>query len=238
MDHLEQFRIGPTPSVYYVPNYLSQSEQDRLLTKINGSNQWTTLSARRLQQHGGQPDAKGMLATPLPDWLAELCKTLFEEKHVPQLPNHVLINEYASGQGIAAHEDGPLYTPHFAIISLRSSLVLHFLSKRTDDTPPRRLFSLLLEPGSLLIVSGEGNHPFEAGVSERFLAVKNLILRKAYTHLLHGIDAAEEDVIDEMVVNAPVHLRGTLKRDTRVSLTIRHVVKVKDASKLFRLGGK
>ncbi len=96
---------------------------------------------------------------------------------VPELPNHVLINEYQPGQGILAHEDGPLvrlccdfwygsvarslmsaaqYTPHFAIISLSSSLLLHFYSKRTDAAPPARLFSLLLQPGSLLVVSGEG----------------------------------------------------------------------------------
>lgn len=32
--------------------------------------------------------------------------------------NHVLVNEYQPGQGIMAHQDGPLYTPAVAILSL------------------------------------------------------------------------------------------------------------------------
>lgn len=32
--------------------------------------------------------------------------------------NHVLINEYRPGEGIMAHQDGPLYTSAVAILSL------------------------------------------------------------------------------------------------------------------------
>jgi alkylated DNA repair protein alkB family protein 6 len=109
------------------------------------------------------------------------------------------------------------YTPHFAIISLESSIVIHFYSKRTESTPSARLFSLLLEPGSLLIVAGE-----------------------AYTDLLHGIDNVTEDPIDRFVVNVSPDRHGTVmqRESRRVSLTIRHVKNVKDASKLFKFGIK
>jgi alkylated DNA repair dioxygenase AlkB len=32
--------------------------------------------------------------------------------------NHVLVNEYAPGQGILSHQDGPLYAPAVAILSM------------------------------------------------------------------------------------------------------------------------
>lgn len=107
---LEKYRVGPVASVFYIPDYLPVTQQERIMTKIYGGKQWTELTAlqgRRLQQHGGQPDAKGMLATPLPDWLSEVGKALHKSKLVPDVPNHVLINEYKAGQGILAHEDGP-----------------------------------------------------------------------------------------------------------------------------------
>lgn len=99
-------------------------------------------------------------------------------------------------------------------MSLLSPLLLRFYSKRgADDTPPQRRFSLVLEPRSLLIVAGD-----------------------AYTNMLHGIDPVREELVDDGVINAPPHLRGTvLVRQRRVSLTIRHVLNTKDASRLIRL---
>lgn len=43
-----------------------------------------------------------------------------------QRPNHVLINEYLSGQGINPHSDGPAFTPLIATISLGGSVLLDF----------------------------------------------------------------------------------------------------------------
>jgi len=43
-----------------------------------------------------------------------------------QPPNHILLNSYEEGQGIAPHKDGPLYENKVAIISLGSADDLHF----------------------------------------------------------------------------------------------------------------
>ncbi len=81
-----------------------------------------------------------------------VCACLVLYVAVSACPTNSSLCRYAPGQGIAAHEDGPLYTPHFAIISLGCSLLLRFWSKRTDTAPPQRVFSVLMEPGSLLLV--------------------------------------------------------------------------------------
>lgn len=85
-------------------------------------------------------------------WLSEMCAKIsslgvFGEKQ----PNHVLINEYAPGQGIMVshkyaalgvcymlcvhaqpHEDGPLYHPIVTTVSLGSHTLLDFYQPITD----------------------------------------------------------------------------------------------------------
>ena len=107
----------------------------------------------------------------------------------PPPPNHALINCYAPGEGIMPHEDGPLYHPAAAIVSLGSWAVLRFYSKRSSEDdegeeegeegkqkPPRsnkNVFSVALAPRSLVVFTGE-----------------------AYKNLLHGIEAVKEEVLD------------------------------------------
>lgn len=43
-------------------------------------------------------------------------------------PNHCLINEYTGGSGIPAHDDGPLYIPPVATISLGGDAVINFVT--------------------------------------------------------------------------------------------------------------
>lgn len=40
--------------------------------------------------------------------------------------NHVLVNEYRPGEGIMSHQDGPLYAPAVAILSLGTPVVMRF----------------------------------------------------------------------------------------------------------------
>lgn len=231
---LSSFRVARDfDEVYYIPDFLSADEQSRLSDKVYGSAQWTVLgtTGRRLQQWGGSPDAKLSVVSPLPAYLEELSSKIYKKKFVSAQPNHVLINEYLPGQGIMPHEDGPLYTGNFAIISLLSPLLLDFYRKRTESElekeendakhdgstalEARRVFSLWLEPGSLLLIRGF-----------------------AYTSMLHGIRDVTEDVIDDKVCNLRegdnLHLRGTTqKRQPRLSLTIRNLKKTVSASKFL-----
>lgn len=123
------------------------------------------------------------------------------------------------------HEDGPLYYPTIATISLGSHTILNFydrrdaaattpdaspVNERAENPSPRQAkFQLLLEPNSLVIIRGD------------------------MYHMLHGIDEVAADTLNvERIVNAQACSQQlqpgqTLARGTRVSLTIRHVTKTK-----------
>ena len=124
------------------------------------------------------------------------------------------------------HEDGPLFYPTVSTISLGSHTLLDFyyhLEHAYDETDTKensdkllkdRLFaSVLLEPRSLILVCDD-----------------------MYKVHLHGIEDRSCDVITDKVVNlhyTSAQLGDELKRDTRVSLTIRNVPKVLKAKFFF-----
>eukprot|EP01104_Vermistella_antarctica_P018954 TRINITY_DN7216_c0_g1_i1.p1 TRINITY_DN7216_c0_g1~~TRINITY_DN7216_c0_g1_i1.p1 ORF type:complete len:341 (-),score=31.74 TRINITY_DN7216_c0_g1_i1:85-1107(-) len=178
-------------TLFYVPGYLSETEEEALMKDIYSqpSSRWELLKARRLQNWGGTPKSSGMDIETLPAWLEALGERLVREQVFPVHPNHVLINEYSSGQGIMPHEDGPLYVPLVAIISLSSPLLFQIqphrnpakrlpCSEDASDVDRRDLCSLLLEPRSLFIMRDD-----------------------VYRHCLHSIDANTIDVqrLDKVV---------------------------------------
>lgn len=218
---LESYRVEQAPpTVYYVPNFISKFEEDYLLQQVYSAPKpkWTQLSGRRLQNWGGLPHPRGMLAEKIPEWLENYAEKIssygvFDGK----VANHVLVNEYNPGEGIMPHEDGPLYFPTVTTISLGSHTLLNFyhpVRKEEHDeeasipqTEENRYFlSLLVEPRSLLILRDE-----------------------MYITYLHGIKPLYEDTINENIANIKAtnaSIGDTLARSRRVSLTIRYVPKI------------
>ncbi|KAK4037582.1 hypothetical protein OUZ56_029613 [Daphnia magna] len=202
---LEKFRVENCPDyVYYIQNFLTVEEENLLLKSVYNVPQtkWTQLSRRRLQNWGGVPHHNGMIPEAIPQWLQTWIEKVAGFQVFSHLPNHVLINEYKPNEGIMPHLDGPLYSSTIATINLGSHTVLNFYKSEKRD---KIAFSLFLEARSLLIQQGD-----------------------MYENYLHGIDERSEDVIDNSMVN--VHnndlISQSLKRGTRVSLTIRHVQKI------------
>ncbi|XP_067413417.1 alpha-ketoglutarate-dependent dioxygenase alkB homolog 6 [Emydura macquarii macquarii] len=220
---LETFRVEQAPpAVYYIPNFISESEEAYLLSQVYAvpKPKWTQLSGRKLQNWGGLPHPKGMVLEKLPAWLQSYAEKIsFLGAFGGKLANHVLVNEYLPGQGIMPHEDGPLYFPTVTTVSLGSHTLLDFYhpvsrEEQADgeqvpepQTEEQRHFlSLLLEPRSLLVLRED-----------------------MYIHYLHGIRPAISDTVTEKVANVMAcgtALGDELCRGTRVSLTIRHVPKV------------
>jgi len=171
-----------------------------------------------------------------PDLVARIRDTGAFQLSSHGAPNHIILNEYLPGQGIMPHEDGPIYHPVVATLSLGSHAVFHYYrykSEEQDDVLPTTtaifstsngrsidkdpVLSMLLEPRSLVITTSE-----------------------LYTSHLHGIDDVQEDTFGpesgitianaELLANGVmkeiVEKGGTLRRETRYSLTCRDVEKV------------
>ncbi|XP_034417107.1 alpha-ketoglutarate-dependent dioxygenase alkB homolog 6 isoform X2 [Cyclopterus lumpus] len=218
VEDLKQFVVNDAPpTVYYIPDFISEDEESYLQQQVYKSpkTKWTQLSGRRLQNWGGLPHPRGMLAEKMPDWLRTYCEKISSlGAFGGKTANHVLVNEYKEGEGIMPHEDGPLYHPTVTTVSLGSHTLLDFYApvgvQEGDASPQteenRFLLSLLVKPRSLLILQEE-----------------------MYRRLLHGIRPRSHDTLTDTVANlsAAGAVPGeTLARGTRVSLTIRHVPKV------------
>ncbi|XP_056292072.1 alpha-ketoglutarate-dependent dioxygenase alkB homolog 6 [Pseudoliparis swirei] len=217
VEELKQFVVNDAPpTVYYIPDFISEDEESYLQQQVYNSprTKWTQLSGRRLQNWGGLPHPRGMLAEKMPDWLRTYCEKISSlGAFGGKTANHVLVNEYKEGEGIMPHEDGPLYHPTVTTVSLGSHTLLDFYTPvdiREGAAPQteenRFVLSLLVRPRSLLILQEE-----------------------MYRRLLHGIRPRGHDELTDAVANlsaAGAAPGETLARGTRVSLTVRHVPKV------------
>lgn len=220
---LEDAQISGLPeSGFYVPEFLSPEEEQYILQEISKlpSTRWTILSHRRLlslpsQLTGAARDT--LIAAPMPPFLSKvvldrLAQTRLFKDSPHGAPNHCLVNEYQPGQGIMPHVDGPAYYPITATVSLASHTVLNIYKKNDQgEREATPTWHILQEPRSLLITTGD-----------------------MYKDTLHGIseDDEDKDLGPETIVNwnklgdKTPYEGGTAKRQNRLSLTYRDVLKV------------
>lgn len=177
----------------------------------------------------------GMVQEPVPRFIHQIFGLLVESGVFPEdrPPNHVLINSYNRGQGIAPHQDGPLYEPLVAILSLDGPALLQFWPPRIDadgvalapdlnasSTDREPSTSVLCEPNSLVVFRGD-----------------------AYRTHWHGILPRDHDMLAAHTGNLNAlsgELRGATpgarveRKHRRVSLTVRRVLKVlADDARIF-----
>ncbi|CAN8274396.1 unnamed protein product [Cochlearia groenlandica] len=242
---LERFRVGLTPTLYYIPGFITEQEQTQLINHIYGASgsKWKTLKNRRLQNWGGMVHEKGLVPQELPSWLIKITSKIRESSGLfPSAINHVLINEYHPDQGIMPHQDGPAYFPVVAILSLDAPVVMDFsphLRFRSDGDDnisisqsigaescvPERdnqgSFSVLLMPRSLLIFKDEAYSDFLHGISDS--------PTQCYKQVVNEAEALALSANNSENCNEDSRKDGDkfLHRDkTRVSLTCRLVPKV------------
>ena len=148
--------------------YLSSRTAEALLATVDGQ-PWRSDLKRRVQHYGWRYDYRArtvspdMRLGPLPDWLAPLAQSLSREAEFDAIPDQVIINEYQPGQGISAHIDcAPCFGPAIASLSLTGCAEMVLRNTHTDDR-----ISLRLEPGSLLILSGEARYDWTHEIPAR-----------------------------------------------------------------------
>ncbi|KAK9453572.1 hypothetical protein V1511DRAFT_505105 [Dipodascopsis uninucleata] len=228
---LSHYSVIKSGDIFYISNFLSEEEERNLISKIYNvpPAKWVNLSHRRLQTYPTQLLKGSVLPTKegLPQWLVEpFVKRMqylgiwLESPH--KTANHCLINEYSPGQGIMPHEDGPVYFPMVATVSLQDSIVLDIYNK-TEDASRDIAYRIYQEPRSLLITTGS-----------------------LYTDYLHGIQEIDIDYdLDHNTVANWSLLRaetrekisqcdGKIYRSRpRISLTFRDVKKVLNLTRLL-----
>ncbi|KAK9880246.1 hypothetical protein WA026_010122 [Henosepilachna vigintioctopunctata] len=209
MNYINNYKVEGIPeSVFYIPDFITSKEEEEILYNVYSAPKpkWTCLLNRRLQDYGGVPSEKGMIPDKIPQWLQKYMDRItglyvFGEKK----PNHVLVNEYLPGQGIMPHTDGPLFYPTITTISCGSHTLLRFLE---NDSERKKICDILVERCSLLVIQGD-----------------------MYSKYLHSIEGTSCDILSKDCVNIrntsnKYDIGQSLKRDTRISITIRNVPKV------------
>ena len=152
----------------YIPNYIDESSEAALLETIDAQ-PWMHDLKRRVQHYGWRYDYKARNVTndlkigELPDWLQGYATKLQQAGLFYEMPDQVIINEYQPGQGISAHIDCvPCFADNIASLSLGSPCVMDFTHATTGGKQ-----SHLLEPRSLLMLTGDARYVWQHAIAER-----------------------------------------------------------------------
>ncbi len=143
------------PGLSYTPNYITQKQEQFLISQIDAQ-PWLTNLKRRVQHYGYKYDYKARKITPdlkigdIPQWLQIL-------------PNfdQVIVNEYLTGQGITPHIDCiPCFRDTICSLSLLEPCEM-ILEQGTIK------HSIILEPRSLLTFQGEARYKWKHSIPQR-----------------------------------------------------------------------
>ena len=152
----------------YIPDFISNQEQDFLLSQVD-QRSWLTDLKRRVQHYGYKYDYKARAVGndaylgQLPDWLSSICRKLHDDGIFPSVPDQMIVNEYLPGQGISAHIDCvPCFADTIASLSLGSPCVMDFTNPRTGDKK-----SIALEKCSLIVLSGPARYEWQHAIPAR-----------------------------------------------------------------------
>lgn len=154
--------------LFYERDFLSEAEAQAIVNDIDQAT-WDTTLQRRVQHYGYRYDYKNRSvsgvseAAAFPEWMLQLRGKVQRHVGADYVFDQVIVNEYLPGQGIAGHVDCiPCFDDKIVSISLISQCVMQF-------SAPGEQHSLLLEPRSLLMLSGESRYGWKHGIK----AVKN-----------------------------------------------------------------
>jgi alkylated DNA repair dioxygenase AlkB len=160
--------IAAVPGLFYVPGYLNHNEQQQLVSIVD-QQPWLTDLKRRVQHYGYRYSYShrsldaSMSLGPLPTWAFALARRLNQDGYTAQIPDQLIVNEYEPGQGISAHIDCvPCFDATVMAISLGSSCTMVFKQPAT-----REQVSILLEPGSLTVMTDDARHVWQHSIPAR-----------------------------------------------------------------------
>jgi alkylated DNA repair dioxygenase AlkB len=156
------------PGLRHFRRHVAPETQVKLLETIDDL-PWQNDLKRRVQQYGYRYDyrRRGLDSNsylgPLPEWSLELLTRFDQEGLISTDFNQLIVNEYLPGQGISFHVDSrPSFSDTIFSVSLGSPCIMTM--RRVGTTEAR---DVLLEPGDVLIMSGEARHDWQHGITPR-----------------------------------------------------------------------
>ena len=164
-----QEAIATIDGLQYIEDYITEVQHDWSLERID-EHQWLDDLRRRVQHYGFKYNYKArkvdmdMRIGELPEWLHRLSEKLYEDRHMPEVADQVIVNEYLPGQGIASHIDcEPCFKDTIVSLSLGSGCVMNFTNK-SDKT---KKIPVWLAPRSLVVLTGEARYEWLHGIAAR-----------------------------------------------------------------------
>jgi alkylated DNA repair dioxygenase AlkB len=151
----------------YIAEYITRSQHDELLAAIDLA-PWQTNLKRRVQHYGYRYDYKtrsvdrSLYLGSLPDWSIQLAQRLLGERLVAEIPDRLIVNKYQPGQGISPHIDCiSCFGEAIASLSFGSSCMMEFTCPGSGN------YALLLEPRSIIIMTGESRYRWRHSIKVR-----------------------------------------------------------------------
>jgi alkylated DNA repair dioxygenase AlkB len=152
------------PGLRYIVDYIDAQTHDELVDMVSAQTWMDVPGQRRMQFYGYTYDYSSRSikrSGKLPAWAARVAEKIRRDGLSPQAPVQLSVIEYAPGQGIFTHVDAEVFSD-VIVISLLSPCVMDFFDSRSAATA-----SLLLEPRSALVLSGDARYRWQHGISTR-----------------------------------------------------------------------
>jgi alkylated DNA repair dioxygenase AlkB len=166
MGVLFPIRVEPSdvpgiPGLSYQPSYITETEELRLAAAIDQET-WNCSWDRRRQSYGASYGRDEVKVQPIPAWSIALADRMQKDGLTERSFDHMLVNEYLPGQGIALHRDYEPFDRTVVSLSLLAPCLMDF---RHEETGERHF--LWLEPRSLLVLSDDARYKWQHGIARR-----------------------------------------------------------------------
>jgi alkylated DNA repair dioxygenase AlkB len=148
----------------YVPEWVERDAHDRLLAAAD-EHEWRTTFDHRVQVYGynyDHPARSAYRIGDIPEWAAAIATRLHRDGLFADAPNQLVVNDYPPGTGIFDHQDQAVFGDVVVSLSLGSACVMRFTRNE-----PARAEEILLEPRSLLVMTGEARWDWKHGIPAR-----------------------------------------------------------------------
>ncbi|KAI9341127.1 hypothetical protein BDR26DRAFT_330964 [Obelidium mucronatum] len=174
----------PSSGLWYLPNCLTALQETQILNTIQETPYESLSIRRRLQFHGEvyyhtthdvstlQPNAPAINPLEKVQWLIDHVLSTTRHLYDPEIsPTQLLVNEYIGSTGLSCHlEDPDAFGHYIYTISLVNPVWMDLKpilnnheENATDLQTPMRI---LLEPRSVLILSGDSRYKWMHGITK------------------------------------------------------------------------